>query len=710
MKKTATTIILFVLAACLLLTACGVPQSAELPSNVPQASAAPEQSGATVEDPPSATPTQEADQKWINADLVGNVTADMTVEKKDDYYTAVLQDWLATAELPEGEPQINGGTLNAMEIQKQVLAVIEDESQTGHEANLVQKYYNDSIDMETRNKRGVEPIMPQIKKIQDISSIKELTEYYTTDVASKMSYFPMLILTPPDSSDSQRYDVQICMPAFLLGDPSEYKTLTEGGALQKQAATMVFTTMLEKVGYSKADAAKTAEQMFEMEEKIILALQSDADPSNSGDTASDVIDVPAGDLEKVSPEFPLAGMLKLYTDAGVERFSIFDPEWLTHMNELYTEENLEGLKALLLYQVLDNSLMYLDQQALDLAAKKQSMLVGSEIKFNVADVAYKNLNTDLGMAVGKMYVENYVSSETKNDITKLVQEIVEVFRGRLNNADWMADETKAKALEKLDALKLKIAYPDDWTPYLYTELSLDEENGVWEDYVAIRAYNAIKNAKKVVGKVDKALWSTAPQVVNASYMPSTNSIEVYAGILTGDFYNKERSLEENLGGIGITIAHEITHAFDPIGSRYDKDGNRNKWWTEEDQAAFSERTDQVAQYFSRFELVPGVKVDGKFTIGESVADLGGVSCMLEIAKGIEGFNYNQFFESCPAISKRLILPMVAEQGQATGIDAHPPAYLRVNAILQQFPEFYEAVGVKEGDGMYLAPEERLAVW
>ncbi|MEG0702834.1 MAG: M13 family metallopeptidase, partial [Christensenella sp.] len=586
MKKITTVTIAILLIASLLFSACSVTQTA---------STSPGPHGAE-----GALPTQAATNKeWINADLVGNITADMSLSQKDDYHAAVNQDWLASTKIPDGETQINSGTLNMIEIRKNVLALIADESQDSHEAKLVQKFYNDAIDMETRNKRGIEPIMPEVKEIQNISSMEELTEYYTTDGAKKLSYLPITIFTVPNSKDSQRYEVQIDTPSFSLEDPAEYEKLTEGGALKKQAATLVFTAMLERVGYSKEDAVKMTDQMFEMEKKILVTPESKSDGS-----ASDSQTIPSDELEKASPKFPLAGMLKLYTDAGVKSVSLYDIEGLVHMNDLYTEENLEGFKVLLLYQVLNSSLMYLDQQALDLEAEKQSMLTGSQIKLNVEDVAYKSTNTYLDMAVGKMYVENYVSPETKADITEMVREIVKVFRGRLNNADWMTDETKAKALEKLDTLKFKIAYPDDWAPYAYTELTLDEKNGVWEDFAAINAYRNLTKAKRVSGNVDKELWTSAPQTVNASYSPSSNSIDVYSGILTGVFYNKDNSREENMGSIGTTIAHEITHAFDPKGGKYDKDGNRNNWWTQEDQAAFDKRTAKVSDYFSKFELVP----------------------------------------------------------------------------------------------------------
>lgn len=187
-----------------------------------------------------------------------------------------------------------------------------------------------------------------------------------------------------------------------------------------------------------------------------------------------------------------------------------------------------------------------------------------------------------------------------------------------------------------------------------------------------------------------------------------NSINVPAAILGGVFYDPEASEAEQMGSLGMIIGHEITHGFDSNGSQYDKDGNLSNWWTEEDRTAFNERTQKVADYFSQFEVVNGAKVNGQMTIGETVADLGGISCMMEIAGGIENFDYAAFFKSYAHLWRTQTLAQIEELILQS--DVHPPGYLRTNAIVQQFQEFYDAFGVKEGDGMYLAPEERLSVW
>ncbi|MEG2686881.1 MAG: M13 family metallopeptidase [Christensenellaceae bacterium] len=700
MKKTGIITISIILAACMLFSACGVSPSAASPTTAPQSEATPKQ--------PSATSTQEVDKKWINADLAGSVTADMSVSPKDDYTVAINQEWFSTTKIPDGQMKINSVSQIEDEMKSQILSLIADTSQTSHEAKLVQKFYHDYMDMETRNKRGVEPIMSQIKGIREISSIEELTAYYTTDSKHKMSTPPVFFAVAPDMKDSEHYAIQIQAPDSSLGDAGEYRTLTQSGEANKKAITLVFTTMLERVGYSKEEAATIKDQLFAMEGKVQAKSASISEQYAMDFVPTTYHPVSLAELKEQNKVFPVVTFLKPYTDLGVDRFINTEPEWLASMNELYTEENLEGFKAMMLYSVIDNSLLYLDQEALDLNDQKQSIATGTETKSSIEDLAYARTDAYLDMAVGKMYVENFVSPQTKTDVIKMTQEIMAVYRNRLSNNDWMSDATKEKAIEKLDSLRLKIAYPDDWTPYAYTKLNFDEENSILDDVIAIDAYEREKTIKNAASVRNKDLWTSAPQTANASYAPAENTIEIYAGILAGGYYNKDNPTAANMGGIGMVISHEITHAFDPRGGKYDKDGNLNNWWTQEDQAVFDKRTAKVSNYFSQFEVVPGVFVNGEMTLGESVADLGAMSCMLEIAKDIKGFDYDTFFKSYANVEKKQILPMAAER--AMTMDPHPPEYLRANITVQQFPEFYDTVGVKEGDGMYLAPEERLAVW
>ncbi len=704
MKKILTLTLFVVFSLCFLISACSAPKS---DATVQPSAVMSEQPSTVMSEQPSMAVTEGADSRtWIPSDVTGSVTSDMKLSKKNDYHAAVNQEWMSTAKIPDGQTQIGSLTENETEIKKQILALIADKSQTSHEAKLTQKFYNDFVDIETRNKLGVQPIIPQINAIKEISSMEELTEYYKMDY--QLISPPVAIIANPDFNDSTKYTIIIQGPACSLDNADEYRELSDVGTRKKQAVTLVFGTMLERVGYSKAESENIIEQMFAMETKINLQAGGMQNQESTERYAESNNPVTIDTLKEMNPVFPIVQLLQPYMDLGVERYLNAEPGWLADMNKLYVEENLEGFKAILLYQVINGSLMYLDQEALDLEAQKQSIIMDSEIKLNLEDKAYEYTNNFLSMVIGKLYVENYVSPEIKNEIQGIIDEVVGVYRNRLSKIDWLSEDAREKAIEKLDALKFMVAYPDDWTPYDRSDLILEETNTILDDVIKIYEYETENLRQRAAKPVNKDLWQMPPQMVNAAYSPQGNVIAIMSGILLGDFYDKNNSLEENMGAIGTVIAHEITHAFDPMGSQFDKDGNLSSWWTAEDQAAFDVRAAKVSKYFGGIEVLPGNYANGKSTLGETVADLGAVSCILEIVKEKEGFDYDAFFESYSKSCKKQKLKSLVEEDLQT--NPHLPGYLRINGIIQQFPEFYDAIGVQEGDGMYLPLEERLSIW
>ncbi|MEG2297494.1 MAG: M13 family metallopeptidase, partial [Clostridium sp.] len=371
-------------------------------------------------------------------------------------------------------------------------------------------------------------------------------------------------------------------------------------------------------------------------------------------------------------------------------------------------ENLEGFKAILLCNTLFSTASYLDQECMDLADEARSTMAGITVHSVLEDEAYNLCSTYLSMPIGRMFAENYVSPDTKQTVEDVITEVVAIYKKRLSATEWLGKETRAKAIEKLDNLRVRVAYPDDWSKYDVSDIVFSEEGSLVDDILAIDLHTYHEQMKSLLEPIDPEKWNgLSPQTVNAFYNPMDNSINILAGILGGTLYNPEGSIEEIAGGIGIVIGHEITHGFDTLGSQYDKNGNMNNWWTDADRAAFVALTDKVDAYFSAIEVLPGKYVDGQLTIGETVADLGGLSCMLEMAKNYENFNYEAFFKTYARIWPQKESIEIAEMLLQ---DVHAPSYLRTNVIVQQFQEFYDAFGITKGDGMYLAPKRRLSVW
>jgi len=711
MKKKICILLICVIMIAANLCGCAAPavsqpqaaQEAEpVKTPVPLQTPAP----AEVEDTKSPT-------DWIVSDIMGSVTADMQLDPKDDFHAAINQDWLSTARIPQGYTNVLPAVERSIEVRDQMLALIKDTTQNSHEARLVRTLYDQYTDMDTRNALGIAPLLPYIEKIQALETIDDLRQYVAGNQDQPGGAF-VSVGASTDYKDSTAYIVSINTSSFSLGDADEYRSITSLGERKKTANEAMLIDLLMYAGMTKEEAQQINDDFFALETRIAeVALGTQA--SLAPDYYETIYNpMTLEELETLSPNYPIADILEPYTAAGVERFNLPDREWFKRINALFVEENLAGLKAFLIRSAAMGMADFLDQTCMDIADARKSAINGIEIKTAVEDAAYKICASEeslLDMAAAKMYTDAYVSPETKAELEAMVQDVIAVYRRRLENNEWLTDETRANAVEKLDHLKVRVAYPDDWSVYDYSTLSFksyEEGGSLIGNYIALGAYARAQDVKKALSPVDSRRWLAAPQMVNAAYSPNDNSINIFAGILGNAFYDADAPIETKLGTIGMVIGHEISHGFDDRGSQFDKDGNLVDWWTQEDKAAFEERTAKVSAYFSQFETLPGLFANGELEKGEAVADLGGVSCMLEIAKDIPDFDYALFFESYARMWRRSRPEEVVEAAVRT--DPHPLNYLRTNITVQQFEEFYHAYGIKEGDGMYLAPEKRLAVW
>ncbi|MEG2388567.1 MAG: M13 family metallopeptidase [Clostridia bacterium] len=644
--------------------------------------------------------------QWINSGVIGNVTNETEVSLKDDFHLAVNKDWLVAAKIAPGQSRTTTFNTRNDEVRNQILSLIKGEEQASYEGKLVQQFYRDYTNMDARNERGMAPVMPFIEEIQKIETLDQLTAYaLRQDQLSNALITNMVIV---DFMDSTQNAVYIAGTEFMLDDADEYKHMTSVGKRRKEAVTVLLQKLFERIGYAPADATATIEQMFSLETAIASASSGSSDAKQPDYFAKVYNPVTAEELAALSPTFPILTLLKGYTDVGVERFILMDGNWLAKMNELYTPENLEAFKAMLLCNTLRASVAYLDQPCIDLLDEVESTVSGMKITSVLEDEAYTACSNVLGMAIGKMFAENYLSPETKENVENLIGEVVAIYKNRLAKSEWLGKETREKAIEKLDNLRVRVAYPDDWSKYDVSDIVFPEDGNLLDDMLAISLHTYHDQLKSLQEPIDPEKWpSLTPQTVNAFYSLFDNSINILGGILGGAFYDPNGSIEQTAGGIGIVIGHEITHGFDTKGSQCDKDGNMNNWWTDADRAAFVALTDKVDAYFSAIEVLPGQFVDGQLTISETVADLGGFSAMLELAKDYENFDYDLFFKTYARVWPQQAT-MEVQESQL--LDVHAPGHLRTNVTVQQFQEFYDTYGVTEGDGMYLAPECRLSVW
>ena len=395
---------------------------------------------------------------------------------------------------------------------------------------------------------------------------------------------------------------------------------------------------------------------------------------------------------------------------AVENLIITDVKLMAKTGELLCDENIDVLKTYVRTKLITNTASLLSKELQDAITGFNAVFLGLSSTMSDEDIAFNLLNSVMSGYLGRVYVEKYFSPEAKADVENMVDEIIETYKKRIGRLDWMGDNTKAAAIKKLDSMTIKIGYPDKWEdPYENIEMKSYKDGGsLIGNIFAITSAQA-QHTKTLLDKpVDKSAWLMPPQMVNAYYNALNNEIVFPAGILQPPFYDEKASREQNLGGIGAIIAHEITHAFDHNGAQFDEKGNMNNWWTQEDYQTFQQKTKSVAELYEGLEIAPNAIVNGNLTLSENVADIGGVACVLEIMKEIPNADYKAFFESNGRIWRYTATPkmyqLLAQQ------DTHAPYKLRSNMVIRNFQEFYDTYNIQPEDKMYLPPEKRVSVW
>ena len=395
--------------------------------------------------------------------------------------------------------------------------------------------------------------------------------------------------------------------------------------------------------------------------------------------------------------------------AKANKIILQDPRWLEALNKVYTEENLPLIKNYIEIVNLIFASYYLNEDFENANKEYESSLLGMTGSISKQDEAIDTVNSMMGMAVGKIYAKRYISPKTKEDVEGITKEIIEAYKKRINSLDWMSKSTKKNAIDKLDKLDVEIGYPENWDDYSKLNIRSYEEGGsLFENVLTLRIAAYDEMFSKINQPVDRKKDIFTPQTVNAYYSANRNAIIIPGGIIQGHFYDPNATKEVNLGGIGTIIGHEISHAFDNTGSQYDSDGNINNWWSEEDYKQFTEKAQRIGDFYSNIEVMQGEKINGYLTVGENIADIGGVSCLLDILGTMDNPDYKAFFQSYAVTWRQITTKEYAEY--ALRVDVHSPNKFRVNGVLPQFQKFYDTYGITEKDGMYVKPEDRVGIW
>ena len=639
---------------------------------------------------------------------------DTNVRPGDDFFSYVNGKWIAETEIPADKASYGGFAILADEAQEDVKAIIERSATgdfaKGTDEQKVGDLYKSYLDMDTRNAKGVEPLEPELARIAAIEDHDGLAVYFAA--AGRRGYpVPVDIGQVADFKDPNYYMIYAWQNGLGLPDREYYFKEDEASVAIREKYVDHIETIFGLAGFE--DGAAAASEIMDLETRIAAAhITKEAArdwPNNYNKVALDK-------LNEVMPNFNWQGYVDEAGIANIDGLVLMMTSYFEELDTIISETPIDTWQTYLQWLVLNSRATalneVLDNQNFEFYGKA---LTGREEQREPWRRAVTTVNGLLGEVVGKVYVKEHFPPEAKERMVKLVDNLIKAYDKSIRELDWMSDETRARALDKLSKFKANIGYPDVWRDYSAIEIRSDDLFGNIER-ATIAEYE--RELARQGGPVDETEWPMTPQTVNAGYRPWKNDITFPAAILQPPFFNFDADDAVNYGAIGAVIGHEIGHGFDDKGSTFDGDGTMQNWWTEEDRAEFERRTGALVDQYNAYAPFEDLTVNGEFTLGENIGDLGGISIGLLAYKMsldgkeppvIDGFTgIQRVFLGYGQIWRSKSRDEALRQQIMT--DPHSPAVYRANGSVRNVPEFYEAFDVKEGDALYLPPEERVKIW
>ena len=639
------------------------------------------------------------------------MTEDTPAELKDDFGLFVNKEWNLQAEIPAGKSHTGAIEDVSRTLMDRQIALLKDESLTGHDAELVHKAYALVSDWDYRDAQGVAPAMPVMEAIRAIDSLEALTAYLY-DRNNLARYYPLTIEVGTDLIDPGIYITQLFAPSLLLHDSAEYAGRTQAGEFYYALNQQLGAYMLTRLGYSEAEAAQVIENAFAFETLMAQHIKPLATHYEADYLTSILNYYTPDELQALAGDFPILNMIEAYGFKIGTNFIVAEPDYIAALPELYTADNVALMRDWMALQAALSMSDWLDHETYRQTDAISNAVMGITGETSEDDNALSAVLSLLPVPMDNLYIQAYCTEQQRQDMLDIIADVVANYRQMLESVDWLSDETRGKAIEKLDALRVNAVYPDELGDWSGLDFAGPDENGnLLAANAVIEKFLLAIQSDKIDTAVDKDKWdqlSMQTAQVNAYYDHQKNSINIMAGILSGEIYNENMSFEQKLGGIGTVIGHEISHAFDTSGAQFDKNGAMANWWTDEDKAAFHARAAKLAAWYDGFIPFEGANYSGQQVQTEAIADIGSMKCLLSIAAQREDFDYDAFFRQYATVWRmKALLPYIVT---LTANDSHPMRYLRVNATLAQFDDFVNFYGIQPGDGMYIAPEDRVAVW
>ncbi len=593
------------------------------------------------------------DAKWLNSNIVNYITEDTPASLQDDFALAVNKDYCINTQIKAGRS--SNGTLYAIsdEVEKQLIDLFETDL-VGHDADIIRTAAETFGNWDMRNELGVEPIMPYVEDILSLESIEDINTF-VSDPERNYKGFGIPMFDIKASYDDAENNAVYLYWLYMQADCKDYyEEDSDVGKRQLNYHKSADIYMLQRIGYSEDEAEEIYQQALSFEKKMAENLYTYEETTLTDYFSRTNNSFTETQLDELSGNYPLTQFLNGWELDGSNEYIVYAPAFIEAMSDLWTEENVSEIRSYILNMYLHENIKNIDREAYDFHTDISSDYEGTDVSMPDEEITLEYIENTMENVLDNVYIQTYGDEEVKEDILDMCDQVISYYRTMLESQEWLSEETREEAIKKLDNIVVFSCYPE--TLFDTVMYNIEDGSNVVEMDKQLSNGNIEEIRQMINTKVDRSEWKGYPSYeVNATYDPQLNAITINNGILGEGVYQKEWSDEQKLAGIGTVIGHEISHAFDSNGSQFDEVGAMRNWWTEED------------------------------------------------------VDYESFFEQYAKLWA-MVTTKEVETYYLFKIEEHPLAYLRINCTVQQFDEFLETYDIQPGDGMYLAPEDRVLIW
>lgn len=642
---------------------------------------------------------------------------DKNVRPQDDFYHYAGGNWLKKNPIPKTESRWGSFTILRYETEKRLKLILEELSkQTNSPINspeqMVGDFYRSGMDIKRRNKLSTKPISQYLKTIEEIKTIE--------DLVFSISNFHKIGINAlwwndvdQDMKNSDKNILYIGQGGLGMSDKDYYLKNDQESLRIRNAYLLHMEAMLSLLGLEKKSLKESVGKIYKIEHRLAKASMSKEDIHEVEKIYNKKT---ISQLKKISQKIDWVKYFKIIGINKVENLIVCQPKFFTELSACIEEVSIEDWRLYLKWHLLKSTSRFLSEPFLrENFNFYGKVILGTKEMKPLWRQVLSVVDDGLDELVGKIYVKKYFDSETKKKANSMVNDLFVAYEERIKKLDWMGQKTKKMALQKLHAMNRKIGYPDKWMSYRGLHIKNDDYLG---NVIRVSIFEHRRAIKKLKKPVDRKEWYISPQTVNAYCNQTMNEIVFPAAILQPPFFNKNADDAINYGAMGMVIGHEMTHNFDDQGSKFDTKGNLKNWWTKSDHENLKRKTKPLIEQFGKYKVADGVSINGKLTVGENIADLGGLAIAFDAyqlhlkkvgRKNIDGFTPEQrFFLGDSLFERENCSPEFAKMAAVN--NPHSPSIFRVNGPASNLSEFYEAFNVKKGDKLYREPKDRVKIW